>query len=121
MRKATIGVLNPGVIEKCSLLGIDIYTLHNSQRNVLAFASCNHRRREFEIFFMSGHKYRICTRYMGYVTVMKQSGIPLDTGNDPDGRRKRFGVTVDNTIDLNRIIAEMLTSGFSNTPHIELI
>ena len=121
MREATIGVLNTNIIEKCSELGIDIYSLHNSQRNVLAFSTCNHRNREFEIFFLRGHTYRICTRYMGYVEVMKHTDFPFTIGNDPDGRRKRFGITVDNTIDLNHVINEMLISGFSETPHVELI
>ena len=121
MRIASIEVIHSDIIQKCSTLGIDIYPLHNSQKHVLAFLSNNHRRREFEVYFMSDNSYRICTRYLGYVSVMKESGFPVVMSNDPDGRRKRFSLTVDATVALNTIINEMLTSGFSETPHIELI
>ena len=121
MRKASIDILskeNKSLLEE---IGIDYYVLHNSKANELAFASNNHRNREFEIKYMSDGSYRVTTRFLGYKRIMEQYIGMGEKINDPDGRRYGFKVFVYDKVKLNDLINMMLKKGYDPDPKIELI
>ncbi|MBR4461036.1 MAG: hypothetical protein IKS51_00410 [Erysipelotrichaceae bacterium] len=101
-------------------LGISYEPLHNSKKNKLAFTTDNHRKREFEIKFMSDGTYRIGTRYLGYRGVMSKADKPVTKRKDPDGRRYSFYITVCEN-ELNTILMVMLLNGFDPIPKTESI
>ena len=111
-----MGILSKEVLNKCKEKGIEVYTLNKSKANTIAFSTNNRRRREFEITFLKDLKYRISTRFVGYKKAMVESGNSVFEDNDPDGRRKRFNVTLTNEVAVNRMIKDMLEYGFSDTP-----
>ena len=100
---------------------IDFYPLNNSKVDELAFASNNHRTREFEIKFMSDGSYRFTTRFLGYKHVMERYAGSVEKIKDPDGRRYGFKAYVYDEKELNDLVYKMLTEGFDPQPKIELI
>lgn len=100
---------------------VDYYPLHNSKADELAFASDNHRKREFEIKFMSDGSYRFSTRFLGYKHVMEKHTGSIEKIKDPDGRRYGFRSVVYDRAELNALVEELLTEGFDSDPKIELI
>ena len=122
MKQANIKILSD---ENKRLLDshlIDCYTLNNSKANELAFASNNHRSREFEVKFMADGSYRLSTRYLGYKTVM-ESFAPgfVEKIKDPDGRRYSFRVSVYDDTELNELIYKMLLEGYDPRPKTESV
>ena len=112
MINARMEILNNAVMEKCKSKNIEARVLKNSKANCIAFCSNNRKRREFEITFLKDGIYRISTRFTGYMKVlMKERSLIEDV--DPDGRRKKYNVTLDTEVAVNKLILEMLDTGFS--------
>ena len=121
MIQANSNILDDRVKSKCADLGIDIYPLKNSKANTLAFSTNNHRRREFEITFLTDEKYRISTRFLGYRSVFDQASLVYICSDDPDGRRKSYSVETDDRDLLNVLILKMIMSGYEKNPRVELV
>ncbi len=121
MKQANKDVLSAENIKLLDSMMIDYYLLHNSKADELAFASDNHRRREFEIKFMSDGSYRFTTRFLGYKRVMEQYVGSVEKIKDPDGRRYGFKSFVYDEEKLNDLINKMLKEGYDKNPKIELI
>ena len=121
MRKANTDILSSENIDLLDSMMIDCYPLHNSKADELAFASNNHRTREFEIKFMNDGSYRFTTRFLGYRKVMEQYTGTVEKIKDPDGRRYSFKTFVQGENRLNDLIGRMLIEGFDPNPRTELI
>lgn len=120
MINARMEILNNAVMEKCKSKNIEARVLKNSKANCIAFCSNNRKRREFEITFLKDGIYRISTRFTGYMKVlMKERSFIEDV--DPDGRRKKYNVTLDTEVAVNKLILEMLDTGFSVDPEVHYV
>ena len=119
MINARMEILNNEVLDKCKSKGIEVYALKKSKSNCISFSTNNRKRREFEITFLKDSKYRISTRFTGYKKVMIENSTNFFVDEDPDGRRKRFNVNLDNEEAVNDMVLRMLEKGFSETPYIQ--
>ena len=121
MRRAVPSILSAENRALLDEMIIDCYVLHTSKANELAFASNNHKTREFEIKFMSDDSYRISTRFLGYKRVMERYAGSIETVKDPDGRRYSFRSFVYDEESLNSLLGKMLKEGYDPQPKIKLI
>jgi len=119
MINARMEILSEEVLSKCKAKGIEVYVLKKSKANTIAFSTNCRRRREFEITFLKDSKYRISTRFLGYKKVMMESMPHFSVFDVPDEGRIRSNVNLPNKDMVNRLILNMLESGFSEMPTIQ--
>lgn len=121
MIKASTSILKENTKSLLDKMMISYEPLKNSKQNELAFTTCNHKTREFEIKYMANGTYRVCTRFVGYRDVMKKCGLNIVKGKDPDGRRASFYVVLVDVNSVNELVLSMVKNGYSNNPKVELI
>jgi len=121
MKQASTTILSKKNIALLDKLGIEYAPLHNSKKNELAFTSCNHSKREFEVRYMANGTFRIGTRFLGYVGVLNKQRNQVVKKKDPDQRRYSFYVTLYTEEEVNKVISEMLMYGYDSNPKIENI
>lgn len=117
---ARMEILNNEVLEKCKSKNIEARVLNNSKANCIAFCSNNRKRREFEITFLKDAEYRISTRFTGYMKVLMNENSYIEDV-DPDGRRRKYNVTLDTEMAVNKLILKMLDTGFSVDPEVRYV
>ena len=120
MINARMDVLNDEVIQKCRSRNIEVRILKNSKANCMVFTTNNRTRREFEVTFLKGSHFRISSRFLGYKKVMMSDDADFFTDDDPDGRRKRFNIVLDEKDAVNRLLMRMLEYGFDDIPEVQL-
>ena len=119
MINARMEILNTEVLDICKSKCIEVYALQKSKANCIAFSTNNRKRREFEITFLKDSKYRISTRFLGYKKVMVERSTNFFADDDPDGRRKRFNVSLNNEEAVNDMVLRMMEQGFSENPDVQ--